>query len=426
MSTIQKVFARQILDSRGNPTVEAEITLSSGEKSLASVPSGASTGSREALELRDKDAGVFLGKSVYKAVENINTLIAKEIQGLTVFNQREIDTKMLNLDGTENKEKLGANAILAVSLAAAKAGAKATNKELYKYLREDLNCPRYNEDYILPMPLMNIINGGEHASNSLDIQEFMIAPQVGDSFSRNLRAGVEVFHHLKKVLTKKGFSTNVGDEGGFAPNLKSHDEAMEAIKEAVGAAGYNLGKDIFLSLDVAASEFYKDELYHFSTGEDLSTNDMINYLAGMVEKYPMYSIEDGLAEHDQEGWIALNKEIGSKVLSIGDDLFVTNKKILQRGIELNQANSILIKVNQIGSLSETFDTIELAIANKISSIISHRSGETADTFIADLAVATSSGHIKTGSASRSDRIEKYNRLIRIEEDLGANAKYFQI
>ncbi len=426
MSSISNIKARQILDSRGNPTLEAEVHTSCGKIGIAAVPSGASTGSREALELRDHDKSMFLGKSVLKAIKNVNDVIAPKVMGMSVFAQREVDQAMLDLDGTENKENLGANAILAVSLALAKAGAEAKSKELYKYLREDLNCPFYVDNYVLPVPLMNIINGGEHASNSLDIQEFMIVPKLSESFSKNLQAGVEIFHHLKKVLQAQGHSTNVGDEGGFAPNLKNHDEAMKCILSAIESAGYKAGEEILLSLDVAASEFYKNGKYHFSTGDELNTSEMISYLKKMGETYPMYSIEDGLAEDDQEGWVDLNKAIGENLLSIGDDLFVTNKKILEKGIEKKQANSILVKVNQIGSLSETFDTLELAFKNNIKAVISHRSGETADTFIADLAVATSAGHIKTGSASRSDRVEKYNRLMRIEEDLGKDAKYFQI
>ncbi len=426
MSTIKKIHARQILDSRGNPTIEAQIHTSCGKMAIAAVPSGASTGSREALELRDQNSDIFLGKSVYKAIENINKIIAPKVLGQSVFDQALIDKTMLELDGTEYKKNLGANAILAVSLAAAKVGAKCKNIELFQYLSDELGCPQYHDSYKLPAPLMNIINGGEHASNSLDIQEFMIVPRLKGGFGRNLRAGVEIFHHLKKVLTSQGHSTNVGDEGGFAPNLKSHEEAIECILKAIENANYKPEEEIMISLDVAASEFYKDGFYHFSNGSKKSSPEMIDYLDMLVDKYPMYSVEDGLAEDDQQGWIALTEKIGTKVLSIGDDLFVTNKKILKKGIELKQANSILVKVNQIGSLTETFETMALAKENNISSVISHRSGETADTFIADLAVATSSGHIKTGSASRSDRVEKYNRLLRIEEFLGDKAEYFHI
>jgi len=426
MSTIKKIHARQILDSRGNPTIEAEVHTSCGSIGIAAVPSGASTGSREALELRDQDPSLFLEKSVLKAIDNINTLIEPKLKNQNVFDQNLIDKTMLELDGTEYKKMLGANAILAVSLATAKAGANCKKLELYQYLRDELNCPQYQSNYILPAPLMNIINGGEHASNSLDIQEFMIVPKIKGDFGRNLRAGVEIFHHLKKVLASQGHSTNVGDEGGFAPNLKSHEEAIECILIAIEKAGYRPEEEIMISLDVAASEFYKDGFYDFSDGSKKSSEEMIDYLNGLVDKYPMYSIEDGLAEDDQQGWVDLTKKIGDKVLSIGDDLFVTNKKILQKGIELKQANSILVKVNQIGSLTETFETMALAKENDIKSVISHRSGETADTFIADLAVATSAGFIKTGSASRSDRVEKYNRLLRIQEHLGNKAQYFQI
>ncbi len=426
MSTIKKIHARQILDSRGNPTVEAQVHTSCGAVAIAAVPSGASTGSREALELRDQDTNIFLGKSVYKAVGNINDQIAPKLSGISVFEQSKIDKTMLEMDGTEYKKNLGANSILAVSLAVAKAGAKCKKLELFQYLNKELGCPQYHSTYKLPAPLMNIINGGEHASNSLDIQEFMIVPKLDGGFGRNLRAGVEIFHHLKKVLASQGHSTNVGDEGGFAPNLKSHEEAIECILKAIENASYKPGEEILISLDVAASEFYKNGLYEFSNGSKKSSEEMIDYLDMLVNKYPMYSVEDGLAEDDQDGWVALTEKIGSKVLSIGDDLFVTNKKILQKGIELKQANSILVKVNQIGSLTETFETMSLAKEHDIKSVISHRSGETADTFIADLAVATSAGFIKTGSASRSDRVEKYNRLLRIEEYLGDKAEYFQI
>ena len=421
---IQKVHARQILDSRGNPTIEAEITLENGLKATAGVPSGASTGSREALELRDLDKNLFLGKSVHKAIDNIISKISPALKGHNVFAQNEIDTLMIELDGTENKSSLGANATLAVSMAVARAASYARGKSLFRYLKEDLDAPMRKDYYRLPTPLMNIINGGEHASNNLDIQEFMIVPHLKDSFSRNLRAGVEIFHHLKKVLHTKNYSTNVGDEGGFAPSLGSHHEAMDCILEAIEKAGYKPGDEISFALDSAASEFYNKENKHYiCESKNMSSEEMIEYYADMVKKYPIYSIEDGLDESDFDGWKKLTAKLGSKTLLVGDDLFVTNEKILKRGIDEKQANSILIKVNQIGTLTETFDAMKLAYDNNFECIVSHRSGETADAFIADLAVATSSGHIKTGSASRSDRIEKYNQLLRIEEELGTEAKY---
>jgi len=426
MSEIKKIVTRQILDSRGNPTIEADVFLESGSFGRAAVPSGASTGTREALELRDNDKDIFLGKSVYKAIQNIDELITPALIGKSVFKQREIDNIMLKMDGTENKEKLGANAMLAVSLAVAKCASIEKKKPLYEYLREDLKCPTFLNDYTLPAPMMNIINGGEHASNALDIQEFMIIPHLSGDFKRNLRAGVEIFHHLKKVLNEKGYSTNVGDEGGFAPNLKSHEEALDFILSAIERADYKPGKDISLALDVAASEFFKDGAYRFSDGSQKDSDEMISYLEGLRRKYPIHSIEDGLSEHDKEGWTKLNERLGNDTLIIGDDLFVTNKKILQEGIEKKQANSILVKVNQIGTLSETFDALDLAFSHKMKAVISHRSGETADSFISDLAVATSSGHIKTGSASRTDRVEKYNQLLRIQESLKDKAKYYKI
>ncbi len=427
MSKIANVHARQILDSRGNPTVEVDLTTTCGKLGRAAVPSGASTGTREALELRDGDKSFFLGKSVGKAIENINTKMAPALEGFDVFDQAGLDQKMLDLDGTENKENLGANAILGVSLAAARAGALAKGKALYEYLESDLKAPQFSTGAHLPAPLMNIINGGEHASNNLDFQEFMILPCMNKSFSENLRAGVEIFHNLKKVLNSKGYSTNVGDEGGFAPNLKTHDEAIELILQAIENAGYKAGTDIKISLDVAASEFGDtDNNYSFSDGSKLTSIEMIDYLEKLATNYPIYSIEDGLSEHDKEGWTELTKRIGGKVVIVGDDLFVTNKKILAEGIEKKQANSILVKVNQIGSLTETFSAIDLAFKNNFSAIISHRSGETSDSFIADLAVATRAGHIKTGSASRSDRLEKYNQLLRIEEKLGNSATFYAI
>lgn len=425
MSKIKSIIARQVLDSRGNPTVEVDILTSGGHKGRASVPSGASTGTREALELRDGDKEYYLGKSVLKAVKNINEKIAPKLIGMDVTEQRKLDLLMLEIDGTENKENLGANAILAVSMAACRAGAESKELSLFRYLREFLKVPTARDTYCLPTPLMNIINGGEHASNNLDIQEFMIVPHMKKSFSENLRAGVEIFHNLKKVLDSEGHSTNVGDEGGFAPNLDSHEEAIKAIFKAVEKAGYQPTKDISLSLDAAASEFYKDGSY-IMQGKSYTSEEMIDYYSGLVDKYPIYSIEDGLDESDYEGWQKLTEKLGDKILLIGDDLFVTNKKILKRGIDDKEANAILVKVNQIGSLTETFETLELAFENDFKAVISHRSGETGDAFIADLAVACSAGHIKTGSASRSDRMEKYNQLLRIEEELGDQAAYHPV
>jgi enolase len=420
MSTIKSVHARQILDSRGNPTIEVDVVTDKGHMGRASVPSGASTGSREVLELRDGDKTRYMGKGVLKAVENVNKLIAPKLIGKNVFDQRAIDHMMIEMDGTESKEKLGANAILGVSMAVCRAGALEKGKPIYKYLFEDLKVPNAVGKLRLPTPLMNIINGGAHASNNLDIQEFMIVPHIKKSFSENLRAGVEVFHHLKKVLHDKGYSTNVGDEGGFAPDLKSHDEAIECILSAITKAGYKPGVDISLALDCAASEFYKDGKYTMQ-GKDYTSAEMIPYYEHMMQIAPIYSIEDGFDESDQKGFIAFQAKLGNKLVNVGDDLFVTNAKILKRGIEQKEANAILVKVNQIGSLSETFDTLKLAFDNGYKAIISHRSGETADSFIADLAVASGAGHIKTGSASRSDRTEKYNQLLRIEEELGSAA-----
>jgi len=422
MSKITDIKARQILDSRGNPTVEVDVTTEAGNMGRAAVPSGASTGTKEALELRDGDKSYYVGKSVRTAVSNVNNLIKEAVLGMDSTDQSGIDTKMLELDGTENKEKLGANSMLAVSMAAARAGALDSKKSLFKYLSEDLKVPNPVGAMRLPAPLMNIINGGEHASNNLDIQEFMIVPHINTSFSENFRAGVEIFHALKKVLTDGGYSTNVGDEGGFAPNLGSHEEAIECILTAIKNAGYKVGEQISLALDSAASEFYKDGKYHMQ-GKTLSSEEMVEYYSNLSEKYPIYSIEDGLDEADYDGWQALTAKLGDKVVLVGDDLFVTNKKILAEGIEKKQANSILVKVNQIGTLTETFETLDLAFKNNFKAIISHRSGETSDAFIADLAVATGAGHIKTGSASRSDRMAKYNQLLRIEEALGSDARY---
>jgi enolase len=425
MPIIQKVIARQILDSRGNPTVEADAYLDNGVFGRAAVPSGASTGQKEALEIRDGDKSIYMGKSVNRAVQNIHEFIAPALVGKEITDQRNIDNIMLGIDGTENKEKLGANAILAVSMACCRAGAQAEGLPLFRYLKERLNIPSASGKYQLPGPLMNIINGGAHASNNLDIQEFMILPHLKDSFSRNLRAGVEVFHHLKKVLHDSGHSTNVGDEGGFAPNLQSHEEALNSIIKAIELAGYRVGEDISLSLDSASSEFFENGSYAME-GKKLSSDEMIEYYSSLSEKFPIYSIEDGLDENDHQGWKDLTAKLGDKVVLVGDDLFVTNKKIYQAGIDNGEANAILIKVNQIGSISETFDTLALAFENNHKAIISHRSGETGDSFIADLAVACGCGHIKTGSASRSDRMEKYNQLLRIEETLGEEALFIPV
>src|SRR5690554_463814 len=424
MSAIKSIHARQILDSRGNPTVEVDVVTEKGAFGRASVPSGASTGSREALELRDGDKSRFMGKGVLKAVSNVNEKIAKVLIGKDVYDQRGIDQAMLDLDGTENKDNLGANAILGVSMAVCRAAAAEKNKPLYLYLYEDLKIPNAAGKLMLPAPLMNIINGGAHASNNLDIQEFMIVPHMNKSFSENFRAGVEVFHNLKKVLSDKGYSTNVGDEGGFAPDLKSHDEAIECILTAIKKAGYEPGKDISISLDCAASEFYDaDKKQYTMQGKTYTADEMIGYYEHLMCLAPIYSIEDGFDESDREGFINFQAKLGSKLTNVGDDLFVTNAKILKRGIENKEANAILVKVNQIGSLSETFDTLKLAFDNGFKAIISHRSGETADSFIADLAVASGAGHIKTGSASRSDRMEKYNQLLRIEEELADRADF---
>lgn len=419
---ISKIHARQILDSRGNPTVEADVTLENGMMGRASVPSGASTGKREALELRDGEKNYYMGKSVRTAVKNINETLGPALRGFDPCDQGSLDSKMLEIDGTENKEKMGANAILAVSMANCRAAALAQGLPLYAHMAQNLKVPNAVGALRLPAPLMNIINGGAHASNNLDIQEFMIVPHMKKSFGENFRAGVEVFHHLKQVLSSGGHSTNVGDEGGFAPNLNSHEEAIEAVLSAIDKAGYRPGEDISLSLDSASSEFFKDGQYQMQ-GKAYSSEEMVEYYSNLCEKYPIYSIEDGLAEDDFSGWIKLTEKLGNKILLVGDDLFVTNKTILKKGIEEKQANSILVKVNQIGSLSETFETLDLAFKNDFKAIISHRSGETGDSFIADLAVATGAGHIKTGSASRSDRMEKYNQLLRIEEQLGSEARF---
>ncbi len=420
MSQILNIHARQILDSRGNPTVEVEVYTDTGVVGRAAVPSGASTGVHEAVELRDNDKGTFLGKGVLQAVQNVNTIINEELQGYYVTDQTEIDRRMLELDGTPNKARLGANAILGVSLACAHAGAQETNQTLFRYIG-GVNART------LPVPMMNILNGGSHADNSIDFQEFMIMPVGAETFSQALQMGTEVFHHLKAVLKKQGYSTNVGDEGGFAPNLKSNEEAVTVIMEAIENAGYKAGEDIFLALDPASAEYYlKDEkVYHlkWSTGEKLTAEQMVDFWADWVERYPIISIEDGMDEDDWDGWKLLTDRIGDKCQLVGDDLFVTNTARLSQGIEKGVGNSILVKVNQIGTLTETIEAVTMAQRAGYTAVISHRSGETEDTTIADLAVALNAGEIKTGSASRSDRIAKYNQLLRIEEALGEEA-YF--
>jgi len=420
MSTIAGIQARQILDSRGNPTVEVDVITETGTFGRAAVPSGASTGKHEAVELRDGDPTNYLGKGVLKAVNHINTVLAEELSGWPVFDQNGIDAKMIELDGTENKSKLGANAILGVSLAVAKVAAQTSGQPLYRYIG-GVNANT------LPIPLMNILNGGSHADNSIDFQEFMIMPVGAERFSDALRMGTEVFHHLKGVLKSKGMSTNVGDEGGFAPNLKSNEEAIESVLMAIEKAGYRPGEDIYIAMDAASSEFYLEEekVYYFkkSDGRKLSSSEMVSYWKDWTSKYPILSIEDGLFEDDWSGWKLLTETIGDRVQLVGDDLFVTNVKRLSRGIENAVANSILVKVNQIGSLTETIDAVSMAKNAAYTSVMSHRSGETEDTTIADLAVALNCGQIKTGSASRSDRIAKYNQLLRIEEMLGDNAVY---
>ena len=418
MSWIDLVQAREILDSRGNPTVEAEVTLVGGEVGRAAVPSGASTGEHEAMELRDGDKKRYLGKGVLKAVRNVNDIIAPELEGLDALDQAEVDAALLALDGTKTKSKLGANALLAVSLATARAAAEYLEVPLYKYLGGP-------NGRTLPVPMMNIINGGAHADNNVDFQEFMIVPVGAANFTEALRMGAEIFHALKSVLKKKGYATSVGDEGGFAPNLRSNEEAIETILESIPQAGYQAGSDCLLALDPAASEFYDGKSYVFKKSDKrkLSSDEMVAYWKNWTTQYPIVSIEDGMAENDWDGWKTLTDEIGSRVQLVGDDLFVTNTEFLRRGIERGVANSILIKVNQIGTLSETLDCIELAKTNGRTAVISHRSGETEDPFIADLAVATNAGQIKTGSLSRTDRIAKYNQLLRIEADLRSAARY---
>ncbi len=420
MGFIASVQARQILDSRGNPTVEVDVITDGGILGRAAVPSGASTGIHEAVELRDDDKGVYLGKGVLKAINNVNTVIRQELSGVYIFDQNAIDQKMIALDGTDNKGNLGANAILGVSLACAKAAAETASQPLYRYVG-GVNA------HLLPIPMMNIINGGSHADNSIDFQEFMIMPVGATNFSDAIRMGTEIFHHLKKVLKSKGYSTNVGDEGGFAPNLKSNEEAIELVLTAIEKAKYKPGVDVFIALDPASSEYYiqKENVYHFkkSSGEKLTPSQMVDYWVDWTKRYPIISIEDGLAEDDWTGWGLISEKIGKKVQLVGDDLFVTNVNRLQQGIDKGIANSILVKVNQIGTLTETINAVKLAQNNSYTSVMSHRSGETEDTTIADLAVALNCGQIKTGSASRSDRIAKYNQLLRIEEQLGEAARY---
>ena len=420
MGKVVKIHARQILDSRGNPTVEAEVYTENGIMGRAAVPSGASTGKYEAVELRDGDKGIYLGKGVLKAIQNIKTDINEELNGVDVSDQSTIDQKMIDLDGTSNKANLGANAMLAVSLATAKAAALESEQSLFNYVG-GVNAKE------LPIPMMNILNGGSHADNSIDFQEFMVMPIGATSFSEGLKMGTEVFHHLKEELKSQGHSTNVGDEGGFAPNLGSNEEAIEIVLKSIESAGYRAGEDMYIAMDAAASEFYnaKENVYHFhqSTGDKLTPSEMVDYWADWTKKYPILSIEDGLDEDDWDAWKNLTLKIGDKVQLVGDDLFVTNVERLKRGIENGTANSILIKVNQIGTLTETINAVKMAQKNSYTSVMSHRSGETEDTTIADLAVALNCGQIKTGSASRSDRMAKYNQLLRIEEMLGEEAIY---
>src|SRR5690554_5783481 len=421
MTKIVEIHALEVLDSRGNPTVQAEVRLESGALGVACAPSGASTGSREALELRDGDASRYLGKGVLKAVGAVNGTIRERLVGMDARDQRGLDNAMLELDGTDNKAKLGANAILAVSLAAAKAAANAKGMPLYAHIAELYGQPG---QYSMPVPMMNILNGGEHADNNVDIQEFMVQPVGAASFTEALRIGAEIFHALKKVLSARGLSTSVGDEGGFAPNLESNAEALAVIKQAVADAGYELGRDVTLALDCAATEFYRNGQYDLAgEGKQYDAAGFVDYLAELCEQYPIVSIEDGMDESDWEGWKALTEKLGDKVQLVGDDLFVTNTKILKRGIDERIGNSILIKFNQIGSLSETLDAIKMAQDAGFTAVISHRSGETEDTTIADLAVGTSAGQIKTGSLCRSDRVAKYNRLLVIEQQLGERVAY---
>ena len=414
-SRIVDIKAREIIDSRGNPTIEAECLLESGVMGRAAVPSGASTGTREALELRDKDKKRYNGKGVLTAVNNVNNILGQEITGKNCFEQRFIDTTMCDLDGTKNKSKLGANSILAVSMAVARTASNALNMPLYRYLGGENSC-------LLPVPLCNILNGGEHADNNLDIQEYMVVPIGLPNFKEAIRSVCEVFHSLKKILSEKGYATSVGDEGGFAPNLSTNEEALGLILKSIKKAGYKAGKEIAIALDCAASEFYKDKSYKFG-GKSLSSKDMIAVYKKWVSKYPIISIEDGLSEADWDGWEKLTKELGDKIQIVGDDLFVTNTSIIQKGIDRNVSNSVLIKLNQIGTVTETIEAIQMAKNNGWTSVVSHRSGETADTFIAHLAVGLNTGQIKTGSLSRSERLEKYNELLRIEEELGDAARF---
>jgi len=417
MAKIKAIRAREILDSRGNPTVEADVILDNGVMGRAAVPSGASTGTREAIELRDGDKARYLGKGVRKAVENVNTVIQQALVGMDAADQRAVDEAMLKLDGTDNKSRLGANALLAVSLATAHAAASAKGVSLFRHLKPA-------GPYQLPVPMMNILNGGAHADNNVDIQEFMVLPVGFDRFSEALRCGTEIFHALKKVLSARGLNTAVGDEGGFAPNLPSNEAALQAIGEAVSQAGYELGKQVYLGLDVASSEFYKDGVYDMAgEGKKFSSAEYADYLADLCARYPIISIEDGMAENDWDGWKLLTDKLGERVQLVGDDLFVTNTKILEEGIRKGVANAILIKVNQIGTLTETLDAIAMAAKANYASVSSHRSGETEDTTIADLAVGSAASQIKTGSLCRSDRVAKYNQLLRIEEELGAEAHY---
>lgn len=420
MSLLIALQAREILDSRGNPTIEVEAFTQNGYSGRAAVPSGASTGKHEAVELRDGDKSRYLGKGVTKAVNNVNTVIFEELKGMSVLDQRAIDQAMIALDGTDNKARLGANAILGVSLAVAKAAAAESGMSLFRYVGGVNACT-------LPLPMMNILNGGAHADNRIDFQEFMVMPTGADSFAESLRMGTEVFHALKGVLKSKGHSTNVGDEGGFAPNLQSNEEAIQFVLEAIEKTGYKPGVDIFIAMDAASTEFYDEEsgMYIFkkSTGDKLTSSEMVSFWADWCKKYPIISIEDGLAEDDWKGWAELTKAVGDKVQLVGDDLFVTNSRRLRQGIDSNTANSILVKVNQIGSLTETIDAVSLAKENSYTAVMSHRSGETEDSTIADLAVALNTGQIKTGSASRSDRIAKYNQLLRIEDELGDSALF---
>src|SRR5262245_31951252 len=418
MTTITSVKAREILDSRGNPTVEAEVSLECGVTGRAAVPSGASTGEHEAVELRDGEKARYLGKGVRTAVKNVNELISAELQGLDALQQADIDRRMVQLDGTPNKGKLGANAILAVSLAAARAAASALGLPLYRYLG-GVNAR------LLPVPMMNILNGGSHADNNVDLQEFMVMPVGASRFSDSLKMGVEIFHNLKKVLSKRGYNTAVGDEGGFAPNLKSNEEAVEVILEATQQAGFTPGKDVLMALDPASSEFYENGKYVFKKSDKSvkTSEQMVDFYSNRARQYPIISIEDGLAENDWEGWALLTKTLGHKIQLVGDDLFVTNTQRLRKGIESGVGNSILVKVNQIGTLTETIEAIELAKINRYTAVVSHRSGETEDVFISDLVVGLNTGQIKTGSASRTDRIAKYNQLLRIEEELGGQALF---